>query len=123
MTLDHLILDVSDRSLSVRFYTVILGFADEGTDGPFAVVRVGPDTTLQLVQRPTPGGVHLAFALSREQFDAALARIRAAGIAYGDTFATVGTNAIGSEVGARGPGDTVYFFDPDRHLLEIRCYA
>ena len=29
----------------------------------------------------------------------------------------------GTETGARGPGKTIYFFDPSRHLLEIRCYA
>lgn len=28
----------------------------------------------------------------------------------------------GQEPGARGMGETVYFFDPNKHLLEIRTY-
>ena len=48
MQLDHLILHVNDLDASVDFYTRILGFAHEGTQGPFAVLRVSPDFTLQL---------------------------------------------------------------------------
>ncbi|MGE5182770.1 MAG: VOC family protein [Acidobacteriota bacterium] len=122
-TLDHLILNVNDHVRSVRFYGELLGFSDEGMDGPFAVVRVGADTTLQLAQRPTDGGEHLAFAMTRGEFDAIFARLRERAIPYGDTFATVGTQAgPGDETGARGVGKAVYFFDPDRHLIEIRHY-
>jgi len=28
----------------------------------------------------------------------------------------------GEEPGARGIGKALYFFDPSRHLIEIRCY-
>jgi catechol 2,3-dioxygenase-like lactoylglutathione lyase family enzyme len=48
VTLDHLILKVNDREASVRFYTEVMGFGDEGEDGPFSVIRVSPDSTLQL---------------------------------------------------------------------------
>jgi hypothetical protein len=35
----------------------------------------------------------------------------------------VGSNeGPGEEVGARGPAPTVYFYDPNKHLLEIRTY-
>lgn len=122
-TLDHLILDVNDHTRSLRFYTTILAFEDAGEDGPFAVVRVNADTTLQLAQRPTSGGTHLAFALTRGEFDATLRRIRAAGIPFGDRFDRVGQmTGPGDETGARGMGKTIYCFDPDRHLIEIRHY-
>jgi catechol 2,3-dioxygenase-like lactoylglutathione lyase family enzyme len=122
--LDHLILTVNDRVESIAFYTRILGFVDEGRDGPFSVLRVSPSFTLQLAQRPTTGGEHYAFAMTPREFDDAFQRLRDAGIPYGDAFNNVGSSrGPGAETGARGPGKTIYFFDPSRHLLEIRCYA
>ncbi len=123
-TLDHLILKVNDVTASVRFYQDILGFALEGTDGPFTIVRVGADCQLQLAPWGTPGFEHYAFAVSRAEFDEIFARIKAAGIAYGPTFDSVGTNAgPGEEAGARGAAPTLYFNDPNKHLIEIRAYA
>jgi len=123
LTLDHLILPVQDAAESVAFYTRTLGLRDEGTDGPFSVLRVSPTLTLQLAPWGTKGGEHLAFALEPAEFDALFERLRAAGIPYGDSFDSVGNmKGPGREGGARGMGDAVYFFDPSRHLLEIRCY-
>jgi len=123
-TLDHLILKVNDVTASVRFYQDLLGFALEGTDGPFTIVRVGADCQLQLAPWGTPGFEHYAFAVSRAEFDEIFARIKAAGIAYGPTFDSVGTNAgPGEEAGARGAAPTLYFNDPNKHLIEIRAYA
>ena len=123
VTLDHLILRVNERDASVRFYTEVMGFGDEGEDGPFSVIRVSPETTLQLAPWGTQGGDHLAFALSPEQFEAAFARVKAAGLPYGDSFHDVGNmQGPGEETGAKGPGPTIYVFDPDRHLVELRHY-
>ena len=122
-TLDHLILAVGVREASVHFYTEVMGFGDEGEDGPFSVIRVSEDTTLQLAPWGTEGGEHLAFALTPAEFDAALARIRSSGLPYGDTYHNAANmRGPGIENGARGPGETVYLFDPDRHLVELRRY-
>lgn len=124
MVLDHLILRVNDRDASLRFYTGVLGLAYEGEREPFSVVRVSPDLTLQLAPWGTEGGEHLAFAMSRERFEAVFARIREAGIAFGDSFHAVGNGkGPGEETGARGPGASLYCLDPSRHLIEIRHYA
>ena len=121
--LDHLILVVNDAAASVAFYERILGFAPEGMDGPFSVVRVHAGLTLQLAPWGTKGGTHLAFAMPRPEFDATFARIRESGTPYGDSFHAVGNNAgPGDETGARGMGKAIYFFDPDKHLVEIRHY-
>ena len=121
--LDHLILHVNDRAASVAFYTRIMGFAYEGEREPFAVIRVSPDLTLQLAPWGTKGGTHLAFAMTRAEFDDVFARVRAAGIAFGDSFHAVGNmQGPGDEAGSRGPGKAVYVFDPDKHLIEIRYY-
>jgi catechol 2,3-dioxygenase-like lactoylglutathione lyase family enzyme len=122
-TLDHLILKVNDLAASVKFYTEVLGFVVEGTDGPFTVVRAGPDFQLQLAPWGTPGFEHYAFAVSKSEFEAIFTRIKAAGIAHGPAFDAVGANTQpGEEAGARGLAPTLYFNDPNKHLLEIRTY-
>jgi len=122
--LDHLILVVNDASASSAFYETILGFACEGQRGPFTVLRVTEGLTLQLAPWGTQGGEHLAFAMTQAEFDAAFGRVRAAGLPYGDSFHTVGNNqGPGDEDGSRGPGKAVYFFDPSKHLIEIRHYG
>jgi catechol 2,3-dioxygenase-like lactoylglutathione lyase family enzyme len=121
--LDHLILPVNDREKSVEFYTRILGFRYEGEREPFSVLRVAPDLVLQLAPWGTQGGEHLAFALAREEFEAAFRRVREAGIPYGDAFDSVGNGrGPGTADGARGAWQAVYFFDPSRHLIEIAFY-
>jgi catechol 2,3-dioxygenase-like lactoylglutathione lyase family enzyme len=121
--LDHIILAVNERARSVAFYAEVVGLAHEGEDGPFSTLRVTPGFVILLSASGTAGGDHLAFAMSRDEFDAALARIRYAGIPYGDAFDTVGENSgPGDETGSRGIGKAVYFYDPDRHLLEFRYY-
>lgn len=122
-TLDHIIVNVNDLDATVAFYTSILGFAAEGTDGPFTLVRVSPDCQLQLAQWGTAGSGHFAFAVSRIEFDQIFSRIREARIPYGPTFDAVGANTgPGEESGARGMAPTLYFYDPNKHLLEIRSY-
>ena len=123
MELDHLILSVNDLDASVQFFTDVLGLACEGTSDPFTVIRVGPGLTLQLAPWGTTGGQHLAFAMPRDEFDATFTRIRAAGIPYGDAFHDVGNmRGPGREDGARGPAASLYVFDPNQHLIEIRHY-
>ena len=122
-TIDHLILNVNEIHSSVDFYVNVLGFELEGEDGPFTVIRVSNEFTLQLAPWGTDGNEHLAFALSRAAFDNAFARIKAKGIPYGDSYASVGTNnGPGVESGARGPAPTLYMNDPNKHLIEIRTY-
>lgn len=121
--LDHIILMVNDRDASVEFYTRILGLDQEEDREPFSIVRVTPEFTLQLAPWGTAGGEHLAFAMSRAEFNAIFARLRAASVPYGDSFHTVGNlRGPGDEFGARGSGSSLYFFDPNQHLIEIRHY-
>lgn len=123
MMLDHVILKVKDRDESLRFYTDVLGLGHEGREGPFEVVRVTPDLVLLLAPFATDGAEHLAFSMPRAEFEHVFRRVRDAGIAYGDSFHSVGNmKGPGEEAGARGPGASLYFFDPSRHLVEIRHY-
>jgi catechol 2,3-dioxygenase-like lactoylglutathione lyase family enzyme len=122
--LDHMILPVAELQPTIDFFTNILGCTHEGEDGPFSVIRVTPDLTLLLAPWGTEGGGHLAFAFPRAEFDAAFDRVKAAGIPYGDSFHAVGNmQGPGVEAGSRGDGESVYLFDPNQHLIEIRHYG
>ena len=122
-SIDHIILKVNDLDASKSFYTEILGFEFEGMDGPFAVIRVNPEFQIQLGPWGTSGFEHYAFAVTRGEFEAIFERVRAAGIEFGPSFHSVGTNTgPGEETGARGLAPTLYFNDPNNHLLEIRWY-
>ncbi len=121
--LDHIILKVNDLDKSVAFYTKLLGFEHAGLDGPFTVIRVGEKFQMQLAPWGTQGFEHYAFAVSEREFDEIFSRVKQAGIDYGPTFDSVGANlGPGNESGARGEAPTVYFNDPNNHLIEIRTY-
>src|SRR6185295_18003136 len=91
--------------------------------GPFTVIRVSDDFTLQVAPWGTKGNEHYAFAMSRQDFEDTFERIKQKGISYGDSFHNVGSNSgPGNETGARGPAPTVYLNDPSNHLIEIRTY-
>jgi catechol 2,3-dioxygenase-like lactoylglutathione lyase family enzyme len=122
-SLDHIILKVNDLNASVSFYTEVMGFSLEGMDGPFTVLKAGPDCQLQLAPWGTPGFEHYAFSVSKSEFQDIFARVKAGGIAFGPTFDSVGLNTSpGQESGARGIAPTLYFNDPNKHLIEIRTY-
>lgn len=123
MRLDHLILAANDLAASVTFYTDVLGFANEGARGPFTTLRAGPDFVIQLAEWPTKGGEHLAFVTERAELDRLLARVREAGLPYGDTFDGVGNmRGPGVADGAHGVSESLYLNDPSGHLIEIMCY-
>ena len=64
-----------------------------------------------------------ADTLSEEEFNAAFARIRQAELPFGDSFHDVGNmRGPGEEAGARGLAPTLYLFDPNGHLVELRHY-
>lgn len=124
MDIDHLILKVNDLEASVEFYSEVLGFTSEGMQEPFAVVRVSESFQLQLAPWGTEGFEHLAFSVSAEEFDAIFSKVKALGIEYGPSFHSVGDNeGPGEEVGAKGAAPTLYFYDPNKHLIEIRSYV
>ncbi|MGO9449542.1 MAG: VOC family protein [Candidatus Binataceae bacterium] len=123
--LDHIILNVNDRAKSIEFYTQVLGFGYEGErEGTaFSVIRVTPGFMIQLAPFGTKGNEHLAFSMSRIEFNLAFQKIRDLGIEYGDSFDTVGNmRGPGDSDGAKGSCKSVYFFDPNRHLIEIAYY-
>jgi catechol 2,3-dioxygenase-like lactoylglutathione lyase family enzyme len=119
IALDHIILPVADVEKSVRFYYKILGFKYE----PVALVRISPTLVLQLLQQAPQISQHLAFSMSAAEFDETLNRLKAASIPYGDNFDTVGAmTGLGVSHGSQKNSQSIYFHDPDGHMLEIMHY-
>jgi catechol 2,3-dioxygenase-like lactoylglutathione lyase family enzyme len=121
--LDHTILDVRDLAESAAFYRDIVGLEHRGRHGPFEVMLVTDDLAIDLYEAGEPASRHLAFGLDRASFDEAFTRIRSVGITYGDgpSSATNGKGP-GRSSGVHGATESVYFHDPNGHLLEILTY-
>ena len=117
--LDHIILSVTDVERSARFYYKALGLKYE----PMALIRVTPSFVIQMIQRAPQVSEHLAFQVSKADFAAAVERLKAAEIPYGDNFDRVGNmKGPGKASGSRKDGASIYFHDPDKHMIEIIYY-
>jgi len=122
--LDHTILPVLDREASVHFYVDLIGLEDGGLLFDWAVIRVNEHLVIDLSEQAEAPHRHLAFAMDREGFEAAFARIRAAGLPFSDDpHIDDNQQGPGRTQGARGMADAVYTDDPSGHGIEIRCYG
>jgi len=122
--LDHTILEVKDRSESVTFYRDILDFDYRGRSAGFDVMLITPDLALDLdEEEEVPVSRHLAFGMDRATFDTTFDRIRNSGTSYGDgPSKPTNMNGPGRSTGVHGTTYSVYFNDPNGHLLEILTY-
>lgn len=124
----HITLNGADRQTSIDFWEGVLGmpfvfeqpnlddhavnhlYFDPG-DGRLITIFTSEDWKPDAA--PNPNGIgnlhHLAFAVSRAQYEKAAARLKAAGFAHS------------GEVD-RGFMDSLYFRDPLGQLMELACY-
>jgi len=113
--LNHTIVQVRDKQTSSRFLAELLGVAGPVPYGPFLVVQVDNDVSLDFVDGPDPKPQHYAFLVGEPEFDAIFGRIRERSLPYwADPFHRE-PGAINTHDGGRG----VYWEDPDGHNLEI----
>jgi len=114
--LNHTIVAAHGRDAAALFVTEILGLPPPSLLGPFAVVQVGDDTSLDYME--TEGDItsqHYAFLVSEAEFDEIFARIRERGLSY---WADPSQQQRG-QVNRWDDGRGLYFEDPNGHLLEI----
>lgn len=114
--LNHTLVAAHDKESSGRFLTTILGLPAPTLLGPFAVVQVSADTSLDYVE--ADGEIksqHYAFLVNEDEFDEIFARIRDQKLAFWSDPGRGARDQINSWDGGRG----VYFDDPNGHLLEI----
>lgn len=115
--LDHSIVPSRQKSASAQRLAELLGVPwGPAAAGPFAAVYVNDGLTLDFIDTDEDFPVyHFCFRVSPEEFDAILARIKAAGIAYRSTVRGPVDMKVDTQFGGRG----IYWNDPDGHQWEM----
>ena len=113
--LDHTIVAARDKWRSATFLADLLGLPEPTTYGPFAVVGLHNDVSLDFVDDDEVHPRHYAFLVSEAEFDEVLGRIRARGL---DFWADPFQRRLG-EINTNDGGRGLYWLDPDGHVLEI----
>jgi catechol 2,3-dioxygenase-like lactoylglutathione lyase family enzyme len=115
VALNHTIVHARDKQASAAFLADILGLAAPIPFGPFLVVQVDNDVSLDFLQVRDPKPQHYAFLVGEPDFDAIFGRIRERGLPYWADPHHTQPGEINTNDGGRG----VYWNDPDGHVLEI----
>ena len=111
--LDHTIVPVKSREEAVEFYSRIFGFEDVGEVGPFLAVRVNDTFMLDFQGVDDFQSHHYAFGMESQEFEAAFAKVKESGIAYGDhSYDHENMKGPGMTFGVKGMGKAGYFDDP-----------
>jgi catechol-2,3-dioxygenase len=117
--LDHVSLNVSDRSRSIAWYRDVLGLEQRGEpdqdDEPVFMGEFGACVALFQAQTQSPareressGLRHFAFMLGGDDLARARDHLRERGVDF--------------RVEDHGNANSVYFTDPDGHVIELTTY-
>ncbi len=116
VSLNHTIVHARDKHASAQFLVEVLGLEQPTTYGPFVVVQVDNDVSLDFLDsRGEPHPQHYAFLVGEDEFDAIHARIVERGLDYWADPYHREPDRINHNDGGRG----LYWDDPDGHRLEI----
>jgi catechol 2,3-dioxygenase-like lactoylglutathione lyase family enzyme len=114
--LNHTIVRVRDKRESATFFSEILGLPEPVPFGPFLVVDVDNEVSLDFADdHGSPVPQHYAFLVTEDEFDQIFGRIRARNLPY---WADPGKRRPG-EFNTNDGGRGVYWEDPSGHFLEI----
>jgi catechol 2,3-dioxygenase-like lactoylglutathione lyase family enzyme len=114
--LNHTIVRVRDKQESATFLAEILGLDEPTSYGPFLVVQVDNDVSLDFADDPDPvHPQHYAFLVGEAEFDAIFDRIRGRGLQFWADPARRRPGETNTNDGGRG----VYWEEPSGHFLEI----
>jgi hypothetical protein len=114
--LNHTIVAARDKDTAALFLTEILDLPAPSLLGPFAVVQVSDDLSLDYID--VEGAItsqHYAFLVSEIEFDEIFERICERRLTYWADPGRHERDQINTWDGGRG----LYFDDPNGHLLEI----
>jgi catechol 2,3-dioxygenase-like lactoylglutathione lyase family enzyme len=115
--LDHFIVPTHDQVGSARRLAELLDVPWAPTAlGPFSPVYLNDGLTLDFQQTGEDFPVHhYCFRVSQAEFDAILARLQAAGIAYRSNVRGPVDSKINTDYG----GSMIYWNEPDGHQWEM----
>ena len=115
--LDHVMVPCRNKLVSAKLIAHLLGvsWAPSGV-GPFAPVFVNDGLTLDFDETDQPFPLtHFAFRVTDGEFDAILARIKEAGIAFRSSV----HGPVDYKVDTEHGGKIAYWNEPDGHAWEI----
>jgi catechol 2,3-dioxygenase-like lactoylglutathione lyase family enzyme len=118
--LDHVVLNVSDVERSLAWYTGELGLDGERVeewrkgDAPFPSVRIDDTTVIDLLALPRTGENvnHVCLVVDADDIDE---------LVHSGRFEVL--EGPVERWGAQGVAMSVYLWDPDQNLVELRHYA
>jgi catechol 2,3-dioxygenase-like lactoylglutathione lyase family enzyme len=113
--LNHTIIPARDKRQSAKFLAEMLGLPEATEWGHFMQVTTSNGVALDFVDSDDVRQQHYAFLVGDAEFDAALARLEAAGVPIYANFRRQKRGEINRHYGGRG----FYFDDPSGHLLEL----
>jgi catechol 2,3-dioxygenase-like lactoylglutathione lyase family enzyme len=114
--LNHTIVWCHDKKKSAAFLQEMLGLPEPHNFGPFRVVDLGNNVSLDFHEAEGDIAMqHYAFLISEEEFDSVFRRIRQRGMQYWADPAQNRPNEINHRNGGRG----LYFEDLNGHFLEV----
>ncbi|WP_246207104.1 VOC family protein [Methylocystis heyeri] len=119
IVLNHTIAPAHDKAAAAEWFAKIFGLRAEYDDGHFASVRINEALTLLFAEENSFSPNHYAFHVGDAEFDAILARVKAARLAFGSAPWSEADGKLNDWNGGRG----VYFRSPDGHLLELMTAA
>jgi catechol 2,3-dioxygenase-like lactoylglutathione lyase family enzyme len=114
--LNHTIVRVRDKQESAAFFAEILGLPEPTAYGPFLVVELSNEVSLDFADdHGAASPQHYAFLVGESDFDDIFERIKQRDLPYwADPF-----KRRPSEFNTNDGGRGVYWEDPNGHLLEI----
>jgi extradiol dioxygenase family protein len=113
--LNHTIVAARDRHEAANFLAEMLGRNPPTTYGPFAVVELDNDVSLDFLDDPEVHPRHYAFLVSEAEFDEIFGRIQERRLDFwADPF-----ERRPGEINTNDGGRGVYWKDPNGHVLEI----
>jgi catechol 2,3-dioxygenase-like lactoylglutathione lyase family enzyme len=116
---NHTIVRARDKHAAAAFLAGILDLAVGEEVDPFVPVALANGVSLDYMNVRDPAPQHYAFLVGDGEFDAAFARIRAAGI----EFYGMPARELPGEINHRWGGRGVYFYDPDGHAMELLTHT
>ena len=114
--LNHTIVAARDKHAAAAFLCEVLGLSAPVLLGPFAIVQVSDETSLDYLNTDAEiASQHYAFLVDENEFDDIFGRVRESNLPYWADPLRRERDRINTWDGGRG----VYFDDPNGHLLEI----
>jgi hypothetical protein len=113
--LNHTIVHARDRAETARHLAEILGLPEPTAYGPFLVVELANDVSLDVMENPRAHPQHYAFLVTDEEFDAIHGRIVERDLTYWADPHRQQPGVINTNDGGRG----LYWEDSNGHKLEI----